>query len=165
MHAADAMRLLAATAVPLHVLPFAGMLFAILSFNLPWLLFFLAWTAAQVVLHLLVIRSADHLLEETRRSLLHGLAAGTVLIAFTIASQVIMAGLLGLGFFLIALLMCGLFDMLAVGALFYSYWATYRAAFGRLPVEQDRHTGFEIVLPEAQPLDIQHVDRLGPADP
>lgn len=150
MHAADALRVLAASAIPLHVLPFGGTLYSILSMHFAWLGFFLAWTAAQVLLHLTLIRAADGLLEDTRKNLLVALTAGTLLIVLTAAGQTTVTGLLGVGLFLVILVTCGLFDMLAIGALLYSFWATYRAVFGRLPGDSDRHTGFEVVIPEAQ---------------
>jgi hypothetical protein len=150
MHAGDAIRVLAAAAIPLHVLPFGGILLSILTASFPWLGFFLAWSVAQIVLHLTLLRAADGLLEETRKNFLLALSAGLVFILLSAASQIIVSGLLGVGFFLVILITCGLFDILASGALLYVFWATYRALFGRLEDDQDRHFGFEVVLPEAQ---------------
>lgn len=150
LHAAEALHVLAAVQVPLHVLPLGGVMFCVLSLNLGWLGFFLAWSVAQLVMHFSLLRAADGLLEQTRRNFLVALASGTLLLALSVAGQTIVAGLLGPGLFAIVLLTCGLFDVLAAAALVYACFATCRAMFGRHEPRARRHVGFEVVLPSAR---------------
>lgn len=149
LHAAEAMHVLAAVQVPLHVLPLGGVMFCVLSLKLGWLGFFLAWSVAQIVMHFTLLRAADGLLDQTRRNFLIALTSGTLLLALAVAGQIIIVGLLGPAFFAIVLLTSGLFDLLAVAALIYTFWATHRALFGRFESPSERHIGFEVVLPHA----------------
>lgn len=152
MHAADAMRILAAAAIPLHLLPFGAVLFLILTVQMAWLGFFLAWCIAQVTLHLSLVRAADTLLDQTRPQAVKGLVTGTLLLALAVAGQAAIAGTLGTGFLILVLITCGLFDLVAFGALVYVFVATWRALHGRLEEPVDRHVGFEVVLPFAKPV-------------
>ncbi len=153
MNAADAMRLLAAAAIPLHVLPFGGVLFSILGVKLACLGLFLIWALGQVVLHLALIRAADELLEKTRRNLIIALCAGTLLALLAIGGQALVAGMIGSGIVVILVIGCGMFDLLTAASLLYVYMACFRL-IGSFPYQaNDRHAGFEVVVPEARTLD------------
>lgn len=149
LRAMDSLRVLAAVALPLHVLPWACVLYTFLTLQFGGLLMFLAWSTITLIFHWSLIRSAETLLEEPRRSVPLALGAATLLLLVMVGGQILISALYGVGLMLAILFTCGLFDLLTTGALVYAFWSSGHAAFGRIEPPSDRHVGFEVMLPVA----------------